>query len=79
MEQDSTNSAAAAKVETPCCGRCRHFCNDPAKLESVFRGMTAMSSGYASVKDHDGLCDLHGVYLSYRDRCPDFAAAGQGG
>lgn len=60
------------------CGRCRHFCNDPAKMEVVFRGLSAMSSGYGSVRDHDGLCDLHEVYLSYRDTCADFESAAPG-
>jgi hypothetical protein len=58
-----------------CCGRCVHFCNDPASIESAFKGLTAMSSGHASVRSHDGLCGLHDLYLSYRDRCADFSAA----
>ena len=56
------------------CGRCRHFCNDPAKMEAIFKGLSVMSSGYGSVRAHDGLCDLHEVYLSYRDTCADFEA-----
>lgn len=56
------------------CGHCSYFCNDPAVIESVFKGLSSMSSGSASVRAHDGLCDLHEVYLSYRDTCPDFRA-----
>jgi hypothetical protein len=55
-----------------CCGRCVHFSNDPAAIEVAFKGLTAMCSGHASVRSHDGLCGLHGLYLSYRDRCDDF-------
>jgi hypothetical protein len=55
------------------CGGCVHFSNDPAMIEDTFRGLTAMSSGHASVRSHDGLCDLHEVYLSCRDTCRDFS------
>jgi hypothetical protein len=56
-----------------CCGHCRHFSNDPAVFEATFPGVTAMCSGYASVRLNDGLCEKHEVYLSFRDRCADFA------
>ncbi len=55
------------------CGHCKHFCNDPAMIEATFQGMSAMCSGHASVRANDGLCDRHGVYLSFRDTCSDFA------
>ena len=55
-----------------CCGLCRSFSNDPAEIEATFKGLTAMSSGYASVRSQDGLCARHGVYLSFRDVCLDF-------
>jgi hypothetical protein len=58
----------------PSCEQCVHFQNDPAFIESVYRGLTAMSSGFASVRDRDGLCNLHQIYLSARDSCPSFAA-----
>lgn len=58
-----------------CCGNCVHFCNAPAALEAAFAGLTAMSSGHASVRAHDGLCNLHEVYLSYRDYCASYSAA----
>ena len=65
----------AALPPAPCCGRCTHFRNAPADLEAAFPGRSAMSSGHASVRAHDGLCDSHGVYLSFRDCCAEFAAA----
>jgi hypothetical protein len=60
------------------CGQCAHFCNAPAAMEAVFKGLSAMSSGYASVRAHDGLCHRHGVYLSYRDTCGDFTSGQHG-
>jgi hypothetical protein len=56
------------------CGHCVHFCNDPKVIEAAFPGLTAMSSGHASVRAQDGLCDKHGVYLAFRDCCADFEA-----
>ncbi len=56
----------------PVCRDCAYFQNDPALIEETFRGLTVMSSGYASVRDQDGLCSFHKLYLSARDRCPDF-------
>jgi hypothetical protein len=70
MEKTHTPNAAR------CCGQCAHFCNAPAAIEAAFLGLTAMSSGNASVRAHDGLCDRHDLYLSYRDCCADFSAAG---
>ena len=57
------------------CGRCIYFQNDPAALEQAFPGLTAMGSGYASVRAEDGLCRRHDLYLSARDRCASFVAA----
>lgn len=58
-----------------CCGKCLHFCNDPAHLETTFKGLSSMSSGFASVKSQDGVCDRHGLYLAFGDDCPDFTRA----
>ncbi len=67
MEPAGRDPAGAAT-----CGRCAHFQNDPAALEKTYPGLTAMSSGYASVRAQDGICDYHGIYLSARDSCPSF-------
>jgi len=56
------------------CQKCAHFQNDPAFIEQVYRGLTAMSSGYASVRDRDGFCNYHQIYLSALDNCPRFVA-----
>jgi hypothetical protein len=54
------------------CGQCVHFQNDPAIIEAAYPGLTVMSSGYASVRDRDGLCNYNQLYLSARDSCPHF-------
>jgi hypothetical protein len=56
----------------PVCQDCIHFQNDPAVIEEVYRGLTTMSSGFASVRDRDGICNYHRLYLSARDGCPHF-------
>jgi hypothetical protein len=58
----------------PTCQNCAYFQNDPALIEAVYRGLTAMSSGFASVRDRDGFCNYNQLYLSARDSCPRFAA-----
>ncbi len=58
----------------PTCQKCVHFENDPSLVEEVYRGLTAMSSGFASVRDQDGFCNYNQLYLSARDSCPSFAS-----
>ena len=53
----------------PSCRQCVHFQNDPALIEETYRGLTTMSSGFASVRDQDGFCNYHQLYLSARDSC----------
>ncbi|HVY73346.1 MAG TPA: hypothetical protein VG890_00860 [Puia sp.] len=54
------------------CQQCAYFRNDPALIEEAYPGLKIMSSGYASVRDKDGFCNYHQLYLSARDSCPDF-------
>jgi hypothetical protein len=56
----------------PTCRSCVHFQNDPAFIEATYRGLTTMSSGFASVRDQDGFCNFNQLYLSARDSCPNF-------
>jgi hypothetical protein len=56
----------------PVCEDCAWFQNDPAFIEATYPGLTAMSSGFASVRDRDGLCNYHDLYLSARDSCQQF-------
>jgi hypothetical protein len=54
------------------CQKCTWFQNDPAFVEAAYPGLTAMSSGFASVRDRDGFCNYNQIYLSARDSCPHF-------
>jgi hypothetical protein len=56
----------------PTCQQCAHFQNDPAFIEETYRGLTTMSSGFASVRHRDGLCSYNQLYLSAKDSCPGF-------
>ena len=56
----------------PNCQSCAHFQNDPALIEEIYHGLTTMSSGFASVRDRDGICNYHQLYLSARDGCQRF-------
>jgi hypothetical protein len=56
------------------CGSCGHFRNDAAYLETVFKGMTSLSSSYGSVVAEDGICLLHDRYLSARASCASHGA-----
>jgi hypothetical protein len=54
----------------PVCKKCRWFQNDPALLEEVYPGFSSLSSGFAAVRDRDGFCNYHQLYLSATDHCP---------
>ena len=56
------------------CEQCIHFENDPAEIEKAYPGLKIMSSGYAAVRDRDGLCSLNQLYLSAGDSCEKFQA-----
>jgi hypothetical protein len=58
--------------EKPQCRRCRYFRNAPEYLESVFKGLTTLSSAYGSVRSEDGLCLLHDLYLAANRCCDGF-------
>ncbi|MCK8783536.1 hypothetical protein M0638_03965 [Roseomonas sp. NAR14] len=69
---------AAAPAYSPGrrCAACRHFEAGAAAVEAAFPGLAAMSSGWASVREADGLCARRGLYLSARDGCSDHAPPG---
>jgi hypothetical protein len=54
------------------CFQCRHFRNSPEYLESVFKGMTSLSSAYGSVRVEDGICVLKDLYLAANRYCDRF-------
>jgi hypothetical protein len=55
------------------CVDCRHFRNSPEYLEATFKGLAALSSGYASVRKDDGVCGEHDIYLSAMSSCERFS------
>jgi hypothetical protein len=66
---------STVSVATPgVCVACRHFRNDPAQIERLCPGLTAMGSGYASTRAQDGICLRHDFYVLASDRCGDFAS-----
>lgn len=54
------------------CRACNHFRNDAKYLETVFKGLTSLGSGYGSARSDDGVCLRHDRYLSARSCCADF-------
>ncbi len=62
------------KPPTPqaACRDCQWFHNDPEFLEATFKGLSAMSSAWGSVRAEDGLCRRHDRYLSANAFCADF-------
>ena len=58
----------------PRCETCKHFRNDPARIEERFRGLTSFSTGYTSARADDGLCTKHDLYLSADCTCPRYVA-----
>jgi hypothetical protein len=58
-----------------CCRGCRHFRNSPEYLESVYRGLTTMSSAHASVRKDDGICLMHDLYLSADASCDQYESS----
>jgi hypothetical protein len=55
------------------CATCAHFEGEPQVVERAIPGLRTLSSGFASVRDRDGLCTLRGRYLPARARCDDHA------
>jgi hypothetical protein len=55
------------------CRDCRHFSNEPLRIEAAFPGLSAMGSGFGAVRNGDGLCERHGRYLSGGGYCLSFA------
>ena len=59
------------------CVACRHFRNSPEYIEATFKGLSSLSSGYASVRKDDGVCEKHGIYLSAMASCEEFSSRTQ--
>ena len=67
---------AAGLTADPRCRTCAHFCNDPHHLERSFPGWRSLGSAFGSARADDGICDLHGLYLSARQACRHHAPRG---
>jgi hypothetical protein len=63
------------QAKTGQCRACRHFSNDAKYLETLFKGLTSLSSAFGSVRSDDGVCERHGRYLRGSSSCGDFDAA----
>lgn len=62
------------KAEKKQCLHCVHFRNTPDYLESIYKGLTSLSSAHASVRKDDGICLRNDLYLSAQHWCDDFEA-----
>jgi hypothetical protein len=56
------------------CRGCTHFIDEPARIEALIPGLTAMGSARASVRSDDGICAVHDRIVSARDGCDRFLA-----
>ena len=54
------------------CGNCRHFEDDPAVLEELFKGIGAFSSTCDDSRGDAGICKLRDQYLLPVHSCSDF-------
>jgi hypothetical protein len=55
------------------CAQCVFFDSRAATIERQFPGLSSLSSGYASVRDGDGLCTKHLRLLRATSGCAEFA------
>jgi hypothetical protein len=58
------------------CATCTFFDNAPETLEREIPGLRSLSSGFAAVRDRDGLCRMNERYVPARASCVAYAAAG---
>jgi hypothetical protein len=55
------------------CDVCAHFVNTATRIEAMIPGLTTMGSARASVRADDGICGVHDLIVTARDRCDQFA------
>lgn len=58
--------------DSPSCGRCRHFRNEPMEVEAALPGLSSLSSAYAAVRCSDGICAVHERYIAASSICSAF-------
>lgn len=54
-----------------------HFDGDAHSLEARIAGLRVLGSGYASVRDDDGLCARHERFAAAHATCAEFAPVAQ--
>jgi len=70
-------SAAGRSRGAPAtCRTCRHFASAAREIEARLPGLSALGSGYGSVRSADGLCRLRDRYLAASSSCAAYDAAG---
>jgi hypothetical protein len=62
-------------VRQGACADCRHFSSRPIDIEASFPGLSSLSSAYAAVRADDGLCAVHGRYVTASSGCALFQSA----
>jgi hypothetical protein len=55
------------------CRGCAHFVDEPARIEAMIPGLTAMGSARASVRADDGICTVHDLVVTALDCCDRFS------
>jgi hypothetical protein len=58
------------------CRHCRHFVDDPARIEAEFPNLTILGSAYSSARGEAGICRKHNTFNDPVDarQCPWFAS-----
>ena len=78
MRHEDTQNAkkhegrAIRATARPNCASCLHFRCDPLEIERAIPGLLSFGSGYAAVRDGDGLCARHERYLAASSVCAEW-------
>jgi len=62
----------SAESKNLSCRDCRHFCDDPSRLEEMFTGMIILSSAYGSTRARAGVCAVDGRFHDPEPACPEY-------
>gem|GEM_PF-989639 len=69
---DMKRFANNGRSGVPTCSSCRHFCDDPQRLEKMFAGILVLSSTYGSTRGRAGVCGIHQRFHDPEPACSDF-------
>jgi hypothetical protein len=61
-------------TKTQVCSNCRHFVDDPARLESELPGIHILSPGTGKSDAEQGICTFHEQLLASNMSCEHFWA-----